>query len=138
MKQSPLNLKPIVCKPSEAAVIVGKAIREYLKKMKQEMENIQVLNDGADEEDFKELLEILKGFGEVEVLYDPSDPKDKDTTADKVIERYDNFKKKVRDEETREDGSSAEGCVPDTAEGARKRRRRRRINETDTTISTAA
>lgn len=31
MKRSPLNLKPIVCKPSEAAVIVGKAIREYLK-----------------------------------------------------------------------------------------------------------
>lgn len=102
------------------------------------MENIQVLNDGADEEDFKELLEILKGFGEVEVLYDPSDPKDKDTTADEVIERYDNFKKKVRDEETREDGSSTEGCVPDTAEGARKRRRRRRTNETNTTISTAA
>ena len=102
------------------------------------MENIQVLNDGADEEGFKELLEILKGFGEVEVLYDPSDPKDKDTTADEVIKRYDNFKKKVRDEETREDGSSTEGCVPDTAEGARKRRRRRRINETDTTISTAA
>ena len=102
------------------------------------MENIQVLNDGADEEDFKELLEILKGFGEVEVLYDPSDPKDKDTTDDKVIERYDNFKKKVRDEETREDGSSAEGCVSDTAEGARKRRRRRRTNETNTTISTAA
>lgn len=102
------------------------------------MENIQVLNDGADEEDFKELLEILKGFGEVEVLYDPSDPKDKDTTADEVIERYDNFKKKVRDEETREDGSSTEGCVPDTAEGARKRRRRSRLNKTDTTISTAA
>lgn len=102
------------------------------------MENIQVLNDGADEEDFKELLEILKGFGEVEVLYDPSDPKDKDTTADKVIERYDNFKKKVRDEETRENGSCTEGCVPDTAKGTRKRRRRSRTNETDTTISTAA
>ena len=102
------------------------------------MENIQVLNDGADEEDFKELLEILKGFGEVEVLYDPSDPKDKDTTADKVIERYDNFKKKVRDEETREDGSSTEGCIPDATEGARKRRRRSRFNETNTTISTAA
>lgn len=71
------------------------------------MENIQVLNDGVDEEDFKELLEILKGFGEVEVLYDPSNPKDKDITADEVIERYDNFKKKVRDEETREDGSRA-------------------------------
>lgn len=31
---------------------------------------MQVLNDGADEEDFKQLLEILKGFGEVEVLYE--------------------------------------------------------------------
>lgn len=102
------------------------------------MENIQVLNDGADEEDFKELLEILKGFGEVEVLYDPSDPKDKDTTADKVIERYDNFKKKVRDEETREDGSSAEGCVPDTTEGTGEPGGGSRINETNTTISTAA
>ena len=27
------------------------------------MENIQVINDGADEEDLKELLEILKSFG---------------------------------------------------------------------------
>lgn len=60
------------------------------------MENIQVLNDGADEKDLKELLEILKGFGQVEVLYDLSDPKDKDVTADEVIERYDNFKKKVK------------------------------------------
>ena len=56
------------------------------------MENIQVLNDGADEEDFKDLLEILKGFGKVEVLYDPNDPKDKDITADDVIGRYENFK----------------------------------------------
>ena len=30
---------------------------------KPKMETIQVLNDGADEEDFKQLLEILKGFG---------------------------------------------------------------------------
>lgn len=29
------------------------------------METMQALNDGADEEDFKQLLEILKGFGEV-------------------------------------------------------------------------
>ena len=74
---------------------------------------MQVLNDGADEEDFKQLLEILREFGEVEVLYDPSDPKDKDVTADEVIERYDNFKKKVKmdantlncteDEETKEE-----------------------------------
>ena len=112
------------------------------------MEKIQVLNDGADEEDFNELLQILRSFGEVEVLYDPDDPKDKDVTADEVIGRFDNFKKKVKmdtntlngieDEETREDGSCTEGCVPDAAKGVRKRRRRSRLNETDTTISTAA
>lgn len=102
------------------------------------MENIQVLNDGVDEEDFKELLEILKGFGEVEVLYDPNNPKDKDITADEVIERYDNFKKKVRDEETREDGSRAEGCVSDTPKRVRELRGRSGTNETDTTISAAA
>ena len=112
------------------------------------METMQLLNDGADEEDFKELLEILKSFGPVEVLYDPNDPKDKDVTADEVIERYDNFKKKARkitnplndmeDEETGKDGSRTEGCVPDTAKRTGKRRRRSRLNETDTTISTAA
>ena len=101
------------------------------------MENIQVLNDGVDEEDFKELLEILKGFGEVEVLYDPNNHKDKDITADEVIERYDNFKKKVRDEE-REDVARAERCLLDLTKRDRKRRRRSRTNETDTTISTAA
>lgn len=94
---------------------------------------MQVLNDGADEEDFKQLLEILKGFGEVEVLYDPSDPKDKNVTGDEVIERYEKFKKKAR-----EDGSSTERCVPDTSERAGKRRRRSNSNETNTTISTAA
>ena len=31
MKRSPLNTKPIICTPSEAAIIMGKAIREYLK-----------------------------------------------------------------------------------------------------------
>ena len=106
--------------------------------MKQKMERIQVLNDGADEEDFKELLQILRSFGEVEVLYDPSNPKDKDTTANEVIERYDNFKKKVRYEETGKDGSRTEGRVSDTDKGTRKRRRRSKLNETDTTISTAA
>ena len=44
----------------------------------------------------------------------------------------------LEDEETREDGSSTEGRVSDTAKGTRKRRRRSRLNETDTTISTAA
>lgn len=94
---------------------------------------MQVLNDGADEEDFKQLLEILKGFGEVEVLYNPDDPKDKDVTSNEVIERYEKFKKKAR-----ENGSSTEGCVSDTSERTGKRRRRSDSNEADTTISTAA
>ena len=106
--------------------------------MKQKMERMQVFNDGADEEDFNELLHILRSFGEVEVLYDPSDPKDKNVTADEVVERYDNFKKKVRDEEAREDGPRAERCVSDSTEGTRKRRRRSRLNEANTTTSTAA
>lgn len=112
------------------------------------METIQAINDGADEEDFKELLEILKGFWQVEVLYDPSDPKDKNVTADEVIERYNNFKKRARkvtnalndteDEETREDGSDAEGCIPDVTEGTGELGGRSCHNETDTTISSAA
>ena len=119
-----------------------------LNQNKPKMETMQVINDGADEKDFKELLEILKGFGQVEVLYDPSDPKDKNVTADEVIERYDNFKKRARkvtnalndteDEETREDGSDAEGCVPDATEGTGEFRGRSCSNETNTTISTAA
>lgn len=44
----------------------------------------------------------------------------------------------IKDEETREDGSSTEGRVSDTAKGTRKRRKRSRLNETNTTISTAA
>ena len=65
------------------------------------METIQAINDGADEEDFKELLEILKQFGKVEVLYNPNDPKDKDVTGDEVIKRYENFKKQARKNDSR-------------------------------------
>lgn len=101
--------------------------------MKQEMERMQVLNDGADEEDFKQLLEILKGFGEVEVLYNPDDPKDKNVTGDEVIERYEKFKKKAR-----EDGSSTEGRISDTSEGTGESGRGSDSNDTDTTISAAA
>ena len=101
--------------------------------MRQKTERMQVLNDGADDEDFKQLLEILKGFGEVEVLYNPDDPKDKDVTGDEVIERYEKFKKKAR-----KDGSSTEGCVPDATEGAGELWGRSEFNQTDTTISTAA
>lgn len=56
------------------------------------------------------------------------------TTKDEVI----NALNDIKDEEAREDGSSTEGRVSDTAKGTRKRRRRSRLNETDTTISTAA
>ena len=62
---------------------------------------MQVINDGADEEDFKELLKILKQFGQVEVLYNPDDPKDKDITGDEVIKRYENFKKQARKNDSR-------------------------------------
>lgn len=94
---------------------------------------MQVLNDGADEEDFKHLLEILKGFGEVEVLYDPDDTKYKDVTDDEVIERYEKFKKKAR-----KNGLITEGCVPDTSERTGEHGGGSDSNEADTTISTAA
>lgn len=44
----------------------------------------------------------------------------------------------LKDEETREDGSSTEGCVSDTAEGTGELGRGSDSNKTDTTISTAA
>lgn len=44
----------------------------------------------------------------------------------------------LEDEETREDGSSTEGCIPDTTEGIGEPGRGSDSNETDTTISTAA
>ena len=44
----------------------------------------------------------------------------------------------IKDEETREDGSSTEGRIPDTSEGTGESGRRSDSNETDTTISTAA
>nr|DAH55256.1 MAG TPA: hypothetical protein [Caudoviricetes sp.] len=44
----------------------------------------------------------------------------------------------IKDEETREDGSRAEGCISDSVEGTGELRGRSRTNETDTAISTAA
>lgn len=44
----------------------------------------------------------------------------------------------IKDEEAREDGSSTEGRVPDTTEGAGELGGGSSSNETDTTISTAA
>lgn len=44
----------------------------------------------------------------------------------------------IKDEETREDGSSTEGCVPDTSERAGELGGGINSNETDITIGTAA
>ena len=44
----------------------------------------------------------------------------------------------IKDEETREDGSSTEGRIPDTSERAGELGGGSETNETDTTISTAA
>jgi hypothetical protein len=44
----------------------------------------------------------------------------------------------IKDEEAREDGSSTEGCVPDTSERAGELGGGSNSNETNTTISTAA
>lgn len=64
-------------------------------KMKQKMEKMQVLNDGADEEDFKELLQILRSFGEVEVLYDVAKVVKYITVAKKLIKDDKNINKKL-------------------------------------------
>ena len=58
------------------------------------------------------------------------------TTKDEVINALKDIN--IKDEETREDGSSTEGCVPDTSEGTGELGRGSDSNETDTTISTAA
>lgn len=56
------------------------------------------------------------------------------TTKDEVINALNDLK----DEETGEDGSRSDGCIPDTIEGAGESGIGSRTNETDTTISTAA
>ena len=58
------------------------------------------------------------------------------TTKDEVINALKDIN--IKDEETREDGSSTEGCVPDTSERTGELGGGSGTNETDTTISTAA
>ena len=58
------------------------------------------------------------------------------TTKDEVINALKDIN--IKDEETREDGSSTEGRIPDTTEGTGELGGRSNSNETDTTISTAA
>lgn len=58
------------------------------------------------------------------------------TTKSEVINALKDIN--IKDEETREDGTSTEGRIPDTSERAGEHGRRSDFNETDTTISTAA
>ena len=58
------------------------------------------------------------------------------TTKDEVINALKNIN--TKDEETRKNGSSTEGCIPDTSERTGELGGRSGTNETDTTISTAA
>ena len=58
------------------------------------------------------------------------------TTKDEVINALKDIN--IKDEETREDGSSTEGRIPDTSEGTGELGRGSNSNETNTTISTAA
>lgn len=56
------------------------------------------------------------------------------TTKAEIVDALNDLK----DEETREDGSSTERCIQDTTEGTGEPGRGSDSNETDTTISTAA
>lgn len=69
----------------------------------------------------------------IQKLIDQSKTK---TTKSEVINALKDIN--IKDEEAREDGSSTEGCIPDTSERAGELGRGSNSNETDTTISTAA
>ena len=58
------------------------------------------------------------------------------TTKDEVINALKDIN--IKDEETRKNGSSTEGRIPDTSERTGELGRGSGTNETDTTISTAA
>ena len=58
------------------------------------------------------------------------------TTKSEVINALKDIN--IKDEETREDGSSTEGRIPDTSEGTGEHGGRSEFNETNTTISTTA
>ena len=58
------------------------------------------------------------------------------TTKAEVINALNDIN--IKDEKTREDGSETEGRISDASEGTGEHGRRSRINETNTTISTAA
>ena len=60
------------------------------------------------------------------------------TTKAEVIDALNDIKNEAEYGETRENGSSTEGCVPDTSERAGESGIGSGANKTDTTISTAA
>lgn len=54
------------------------------------------------------------------------------------VTEYKDYSNDIKNEETGKDGSRTERCISDTIEGTGESRRGSIINETDTTISTAA
>ena len=80
-------------------------------------------------------------------MYETKGNPHKDEIVNKINERVEtkttkaevvNALNDIKDEETGKDGSSTEGCVPDTSERAGELGGGSNSNETDTTIGTAA
>ena len=69
----------------------------------------------------------------IQKLIDQSKTK---TTKDEVINALKDIN--IKDEETGKDGSITEGCISDASEGTGEHGGGSKLNETDTTISTAA
>lgn len=76
-------------------------------------------------------IEVCAFIGKAIKEYRQNNPKKK---ARKIIDPLND----TEDEEAGKNGSSTERCVLDITEGAGEPRRRSRLNETDTTISTEA
>ena len=77
-------------------------------------------------------IEVCAFIGKAIKEYRQNNPKKK--KARKIIDPLND----TEDEETEKNGSSTEGGIPDTTEGTGELGRGSRLNETDTTISTAA
>lgn len=113
------------------------------KPGKYTIEEIEALVDTLD----KNSREFANATAILMQMYEQKGNPHKDELIQKLIEQSKTKTTKaeiidalndLEDEETREDGPRTEGRVPDTTEGTGKPGRGSRLNETDTTISTAA
>lgn len=114
------------------------------KPGKYTMEEIEALVDTLD----KNSIEFTNATAILMHMYEQKGNPHKDELIQKLIEQSKtkttkaevvNALKDIKNEtEDGENGSNAKGCVSDTVKGTGKRRRRSRLNEANTTISTAA